>query len=282
MDNTDTKQELHHRAITREQFITHRINEAEADYVKLREDRPAVRCVGYTQEGKPCEKFAIVGSNLCQYHGGYVDKSQLVGPEVSGQFKIPKRRKINIAGRLNEIRNIITEDAQNVLDSTEEIEILTARFQYLLEVSENLPVLSQKVIEEYDKWTSVRASGNKVRFAEQTARLQDAIEACRPGIQAKNEFYILTEQLRRFKETEMKRRIAMRQMMDAGDAAKLFEAVKQSIEAALAEIDDVDLRKKVKRTFRNNFRKHFFIPEGGSKQQHEELTRQGNTFHPMM
>lgn len=278
MSNEPIDITTHHKALSREEYLTRR----EEDYVKQREAHPAVRCVGYTQEGKPCEKFAIVGSNLCQYHGGLIDKKQLVGPEVAGQFKIPKRRKINITGRINEIRNIITEDAQNILDSTEEIEILTARFQYLLEASEHLPMLSQNVLNEYDKWTTIRASSNKARFAEQTARLQDAIEACRPGIQAQHEFYILTEQLRRFKETEMKRRIAMRQMMDAGDAGKLFEAVKQSIEAALAEIDDVDLRKRVKRAFRDNFRKHFFVTEGGSKQQQEELTRSGGSFHPMM
>jgi hypothetical protein len=170
-----------------------------------------------------------------------------------------RKRKINITGRLEEIRKIIGEDAQNILDSTEEIEILTARFQMLLEQSADLPQMSKKVIEEYDKWVDIRQSGNKVRFAEQTSRLGAAIESCRPGVGAMSEFYVLTEQLRRYKETEIKRRIAMRQMLDAGDAAKLIEGTKSAFEAALAQIDDIELRRTCKRAFVKQYRAIFGV-----------------------
>jgi hypothetical protein len=181
------------------------------------------RCVSVNQRGEPCEKFAISGTNLCQWHGGRIDKRQFVSESELAEWKPPKKRKINIGGRINEIRKIVGEDQQNLLDSTEEIEILTARFQLLLEQAEELPVLSKKVFEEYDKWKEVRKSANKARFAEQTARLENAIETCRGGVFASGDFIQTADQLRRFKETEMKRRIAMRQMMDAGDAANLMD-----------------------------------------------------------
>jgi hypothetical protein len=254
--------------ISKDQFLERATRQAERDYVKYRDEHPGTRCVGFTNEGKPCERFALKDSNLCQFHGGRIDKSLLVSSDQLQQFKPPKKRKINVAGRLNEIRNLISEDQQNILDSTEEIEILTARFQFLLEMSENLPQLSQTVIDEYDKWVDLRQSGNKVRFAEQTARLSKAIEDCRPGVSALKEFYVLTEQLRRFKETEIRRRIAMRQMLDAGDAAKLIDTMKLCVEAALAEIEDMELRKKVRRAFANQWRTSFTItPKEPTKEQ---------------
>jgi hypothetical protein len=242
--------------LSREQFISQAAQKADEVYDKYREQHPGQRCVGITRAGKPCERFAIVGSNLCQHHGGRLDKSMTLEGERPPKVR---KRKINITGRLNEIRNLIGEDAQNILDSTEEIEILTARFQMLLEQSADLPQMSKKVMDEYDKWVDIRQSGNKVRFAEQTSRLGAAIESCRPGVGAMGEFYLLTEQLRRYKETEIKRRIAMRQMLDAGDAAKLIEGTKSAFEAALAEIDDVELRKQCKRAFVKQYRNIFGV-----------------------
>lgn len=249
-------QEQNPFALSKEEFIRRQTEQAEQRYDKYRERRPAVQCVGYTNTGKRCEAFAIAGTNLCDKHGGNVQKH---GHAELVVLPPQKKRKINIAGRINEIRNLISEDQQNILDSTEEIEVLTARFQYLLEVSEDLPQMSKKVIEEYDKWVDVRQSGNKVRFAEQTSRLSKAIEDCRPGVLALGEFYTLAETLRRFKETEMKRRIAMRQMLDAGDAAKLIDTMKQCFEICLLEIDDVLLRKSVKRAFSKAWRTSFTI-----------------------
>lgn len=161
---------------------------------------------------------------------------------------------------MGEIREIITEDVQNILDSTEEIEVLTSRFQFLLESMDGLPILSQKVMDEYDKWQEVKKSGNKMRFAEQTSRLERSIEACRAGAAATQEFYVATEQLRRMKETEMKRRVSMRQMMDAGDATKLVDATKSCVEAGLATIADPEIKRAFKKAFMANYRKIFMMP----------------------
>lgn len=217
------------------------------------------RCVGVNKAGGPCEKFAITGSNLCQWHGGRIDKGQFVSEKQLAGWRPPKRKKINIGGRINEIRKIVGEDQQNLLDSTEEIEILTARFQLLLEQAEDLPVLSRKVFEEYDKWKEVRKSANKARFAEQTARLETAIEQCRLGVFSSHEFIQTADQLRRFKDTEIKRRIAMRQMMDAGDAANLMDGMKLSVEALLSQIDDLELKRRCRLAFSRQWKKSFAV-----------------------
>jgi len=227
-------------AITREEFVA----KAAAEYDKYREQYPAVRCVGVTREGKPCEKYAEVGSNLCQWHGGKLDKSQRV--PSSELVPASKPRRIAISGRMGEI--------------LKEIEALMARFQFLMELNADIPHLSKKLLDEYDKWLEVRKGGNSARFAEQTARLSTAIEACRVPLGAGSELYVAAENLRRARETEIRRRTIMRQMMDAGDGAKLIEAMKTCVGAGLATLPTKELQQDFKKAFTAHYRKLFMVP----------------------
>jgi hypothetical protein len=246
--------EQHPLSVSRDEFVAR----AGQEYDKLRERFPAQRCVSVTREGKPCQAFAVNGTTLCEAHGGRMEKNAIRSdaPVVVG----PKRPKLKLTGRMDEIREVIKENSANILDSTEEIEVLTARFQFLLEQSENLPILSDKALQQFDLWLNAKASGNKQRFAEATNRLERALENCRAGISATHELYVLTEQLRRFKETEIKRRIAMRQMMDASDVTKLIDAMKLCVNAGLAAIP-AEYHKPFKEAFAKHYRQIFMMPK---------------------
>ena len=226
-------------------------------YEKMRAEHPAQRCVGITSAGKQCKRWAIRGTNLCDDHGGSIDKRQLA--PISAEK--PKRKKFKLSGRLEQIRNAISEDAQNILDSTEEIEVLSARLQWLLDDATEFPLLSKEVFRAYDTWVEAKRGGNAVRFAEQTARLQAALEDARRGSAAMQELYVNVEALRRMKETEMKRRIAMRQMMDAGDAARLAEACMNAVERGLQKVESPEERRAFKKAFVAGMRDAFMPPK---------------------
>jgi len=248
--------EVHPSALTKEEFIAR----AADRYDQYREEHPLVRCVGITKTGKPCEKYAEAGSNLCQWHGGTLDKSQRVAKAELGILPTPKVRRIAITGRMGEILNSITENRENILDATEEIEALMARFQFLMELNADIPHLSKKVLDDYDKWLEIRKGGNSARFAEQTAKLSASIEACRVPLGAGSELYVAAENLRRARETEIRRRTIMRQMMDAGDGAKLIEAMKTCVSAGLATLPTKELQQDFKRAFTAHYRKLFMVP----------------------
>jgi hypothetical protein len=165
---------------------------------------------------------------------------------------------------MGEILAVIEENRGNILDASDEIEVLMARFQFLAELSAELPHLSRNVIGEYDKWLEIRKGGNAARFAEQTAKLGNAIEACRTPLSASNELYVAAENLRRARETEIKRRTIMRQMMDAGDGSKLIEAMQTCVEAGLATLDDQEQRVRFKKAFVAHYRQLFMLPQGVS------------------
>lgn len=261
----------HPLATSKEHFM----QKAEEEWEARRQNHPAIKCISKTRDGRDCLAYAVNGTTLCEAHGGLIERNKAPKSEIEA-FEPKKRTKFKLTGRMDEIREIVKQDSANILDSTEEIEVLTSRFQFLLEVSEGLPLLTSDFFTEFDKWQEIKKSGNKLRFAEQTARMEKAAEACRNGAAASKEMYVLTEQLRRFKETEIKRRISMRQMMDAHDVTKLIDAVKVCVDAGLSKVPNKDDQIAFKKEFSAHFKKIFMMP---SEPTRSETRTGGNNPH---
>lgn len=210
------------------------------------ERRPR-KCSAITAKGTQCGLWATPGYETCRHHGEHLK----VYEDERRAYRLAEKRAVEdfqmsmdigkryqLGTRLGEIRARQATDAQNILDATEEIELLTARIQLLLDESEEMPQLTKKVYAAFSAWREAKASRNPARFAEMSARLEHALEACEHGHIANEELYTALDHLRKFKAEETKRRIAMRQMMDAGDSDKFFKVFQDAVLEATTVISD--------------------------------------------
>lgn len=226
------------------------------------------RCSAMAKSGQRCRRFPKPGSDLCVWHaeGGpalpnpAAYKTEIKQATEDYQMDIPLTKRYQVGGRLKEIRDRQNLESNNILEATEEIEVLIARFQLLLEEAEELPQLTRAVYAAFNNWREAKASRNPTRYAEMTARLEFALEKCEYGHIANEEMYTLLESIRKARDTEMKRRIAMRAVMDGSDADKFFRVFQDALSEALTYVSSVDEQVMVKQTVVRHIARAFAPP----------------------
>lgn len=154
----------------------------------------------------------------------------------------------------------ILKDKAEILNATDEIALLLVRIQLMLDVQEQMPQVNDRVFRAYEEFLIARASGNVIKFQQAFGALDVAMQEAKEHVNTMRDFLPTIEALRRTRETEQKRRIAMRQMLTVEDARSFFRTVQGVVLECVALISDPVEQQAVKHHFSKRIEQLFTKP----------------------
>ena len=216
--------------------------------------------------GLQCSKWAIEGRDTCAFHGGMIDQGIAVATYKTGEYvsseamQALEKRRYSLQGKLKTGYEQMLAEKTEMLNAADEIALLLARVQIIAGALEELPVVSGEVFRYYERFLQARASGNVTELQKAFGQLDVAMEEAKSTWRTTQELLPTLDVLRKTRETEMKRRMAMRQSLTIEDARKFFQTIQGIVLECTTFIADDEERRKVKLHFANRVRQAFADP----------------------
>jgi hypothetical protein len=231
----------------------------------------SVRCLGITLSGAQCKLTALPGRQVCKWHGGKTTVLPLTPQQKNGHsisaHANNTHTRYKFASNLQNSYEAMIGNRAELLDSTDEIALLMVRVQTILDIGSEQPVVSEEAFKAYSDFLAARAAGNVNDLQRAFGKLDVAMENARDTHNVMQEFIPVMEQLRKFRETEMKRRMAQRQMLSIEDARRFFHSIQTILLEALTMISNEEEQYRVKKHFADRIEQIFASPKGATTEQ---------------
>jgi hypothetical protein len=187
-------------------------------------ETPPPRCSARKYDGTVCNNFPLKGGRVCRLHGGMSPRGMRAGSWQNGAYS-------KYVPRLDEKIQAARSDPE-LMAFREDVSLLRARLQELLETgeSEQLWTANQRAVGALKRAVM---DGDRVGIMDGLRRLEELATRGMADSLRWGEIYQVVESMTKVKEREMKRLVAMQQMISSeellGILGQIAHAAKQSI-----------------------------------------------------